>query len=180
MEVFDQLRGAVRADRSQFFRDFSAPFYGANRKGSTVSQGLRDTFWLQAVQGGLNAIHECIKALSETDFTEDLKKFDVPTLLVHGDDDQIVPIDIGGRRQVKLIRNAKLVVYEGAPHGLASTHKDRTFTDRMGRALAHPAPTETARTRATRPPLAGDARSTPLAPPNASLAPRADVAPDRP
>jgi non-heme chloroperoxidase len=129
MEVFDQLRGAVRADRSQFFKDFSAPFYGANRKGSTVSQGLRDTFWLQAMQGGLNAIYECIKALSETDFTEDLKKFDVPTLLVHGDDDQIVPIDIGGRRQVKLIRNAKLVVYEGAPHGLASTHKDRLNQD---------------------------------------------------
>src|SRR5690242_10299180 len=129
MEVFDQLRGAVRADRSQFFKDFSAPFYGANRKGSTVSQGLRDTFWLQAMQGGLNAIYECIKALSETDFTEDLKKFDVPTLLVHGDDDQIVPIDIGGRRQVKLIRNAKLVVYEGAPHGLASSHKDRLNQD---------------------------------------------------
>ncbi|MGN6393714.1 MAG: alpha/beta fold hydrolase [Gemmatimonadales bacterium] len=129
MEVFDQLRSAVHADRSQFFKDFSAPFYGANRTGSTVSQGLRDTFWLQAVQGGLNAIYDCIKALSETDFTDDLKKFDVPTLLIHGDDDQIVPIDVGGRRQVKLIRNAKLVVYEGAPHGLASTHKDRLNQD---------------------------------------------------
>jgi non-heme chloroperoxidase len=129
MEIFDQLRTGIQADRSQFFRDFSAPFYGANRQGSKVSQGLRDGFWMQAMQGGINAIYECVKALSETDFTDDLKKFDVPTLIIHGDDDQIVPIDVGGRRSVKLIKNARLVVYEGAPHGLASTHKDRVNQD---------------------------------------------------
>jgi non-heme chloroperoxidase len=125
IEAFDQLRAAVQADRSQFFEDWSAQFYGANRKGSTVSQGLRDSFWLQAMLGGLNAIYDCIKAFSETDFTEDLKKFDVPTLVLHGDDDQVVPIDLTGRQTAKLVKTAKLVVYEGAPHGLCSTLKDR-------------------------------------------------------
>jgi non-heme chloroperoxidase len=125
IEVFDQIRAGVQADRSQYFKDFSAPFYGANRDGATVSQGLRDSFWLQAMLGGLKPVYDCIKAFSETDFTEDLKRFDVPTLILHGDDDQIVPIDASARRSVTLVPNAKLVVYEGAPHGMCSTLKDR-------------------------------------------------------
>jgi non-heme chloroperoxidase len=129
IELFDQLRTAIVSDRSQFFKDWSAQFYGANRKGSSVSQGLRDSFWMQVMMGGLNAIHDCVKALSETDFNEDLKKFDVPTLIIHGDDDQVVPIDLAGRQSAKLIIGAKLLVYEGAPHGLPSTHKDRVNQD---------------------------------------------------
>ena len=125
IELFDQIRAGVQADRSQYFKEFSAPFYGANREGATVSQGLRDSFWLQAMLAGLTPVYECIKAFSETDFTEDLKAFDVPTLILHGDDDQIVPIDISARRSVELVPNAKLVVYEGAPHGMCSTLKDR-------------------------------------------------------
>ena len=125
IEVFDQIRAGVQADRAQYFKDFSAPFYGANRDGAKVSQGLRDSFWLQAMLGGLKPIYDCIKAFSETDFTEDLKRFDVPTLILHGDDDQIVPIDASARRSATLVPNAKLVVYEGAPHGMCSTLKDR-------------------------------------------------------
>jgi non-heme chloroperoxidase len=125
IEVFDQIRASVQADRSQYFKDFSAPFYGANRDGATVSQGLRDFFWLQAMWGGLKQVYDCIKAFSETDFTEDLKRFDVPTLILHGDDDQIVPIDASARRSATIVPNAKLVVYEGAPHGMCSTLKDR-------------------------------------------------------
>ena len=125
IEVFDGLRKSVQADRSQYFKDFSAPFYGANRPGATVSQGLRDSFWLQSMMGGHQAIYECVKAFSETDFTDDLKRFDVPTLVLHGDDDQIVPIKAAALRSSKLIRGARLVVYEGAPHGMCSTHKDR-------------------------------------------------------
>jgi non-heme chloroperoxidase len=125
IEAFDQIRTGVLADRSQFFQDLTAPFYGANRPGAKVSQGLRDSFWLQAMMGGLKNEYDCIKAFSETDFTEDLKKFDVPTLLIHGDDDQIVPIGAAARQSVKLVKNAKLVVYEGADHGICSTQKDR-------------------------------------------------------
>jgi non-heme chloroperoxidase len=125
IDVFDQLRAGVQADRSQFFRDFSIPFFGYNRDGATPSQGVRDFFWLQAMWSGLNACYDCIKAFSETDFTEDLKKFDVPTLILHGDDDQIVPIDAAARQSVKLVKNARLVVYEGAPHGMCTTLKDR-------------------------------------------------------
>jgi non-heme chloroperoxidase len=125
IEAFDQIRAGVLADRSQFFKDLSAPFYGANRAGSNVSQGLRDWFWWQGVTAGLNAAYDCVKAFSETDLTDDLRKFDVPTLIIHGDDDQIVPIDASARAAVKLIRNARLAVYEGAPHGLTATHKDR-------------------------------------------------------
>ena len=125
IEAFDQIRAGVLADRSQFFEDLSAPFYGANRPGSKVSQGLRDTFWLQGVLAGHKAVFDCIKAFSETDFTEDLKQFDVPTLILHGDDDQIVPIDASARLSVKLVKNARLVVYAGAPHGMCSTLKDR-------------------------------------------------------
>jgi non-heme chloroperoxidase len=129
MEVFDNLRAGVHADRSQFFKDLSAPFYGANRPDSKVSQGVRDTFWLQGMIASLNACYDCIKAFSETDQTEDLKKIDVPTLVIQGDDDQIVPIAAAGLKQAKLIRNAELKVYEGAPHGLPTTLKDRLNTD---------------------------------------------------
>ncbi|MCW3098703.1 MAG: Alpha/beta hydrolase [Chthonomonadaceae bacterium] len=129
IEVFDQLRAGVLADRSQFFKDLSAPFYGANRPGSKVSQGLRDSFWLQGMQCGFPAAYECIKVFSETDLTEDLKKFDVPTLIIHGDDDQIVPIGASALMSSKIVKGAILKIYPGAPHGLPSTHKDQVNTD---------------------------------------------------
>ena len=122
ISVFDELRAGIAGSRSQFYKDLSAPFFGANRPGSKVSQGLRDQFWLQSMQAGLKAALDCIKAFSETDFTEDLKKIDVPTLLVHGDDDQIVPIDASSRKTIKLVKNATLKIYPGAPHGLTATH----------------------------------------------------------
>lgn len=127
--VFDQLRAGLAADRSQFYEDLSAPFYGANRPGSKVSQGVRDMFWQWSMQAGIKGAYDCIKVFSETDLTEDLKKFDVPTLIVHGDDDQIVPIDDAARLSVKLVRDARLNVYPGAPHGLTTTHKDQFNTD---------------------------------------------------
>jgi non-heme chloroperoxidase len=129
IEVFDQLRAGVQADRSQFFKDLSAPFYGANRPGSKVSQGLRDSFWLQSVLCGLNAAYQCIKAFSETDQFEDLKKFDIPTLILHGDDDQIVPIGASAMQSSKLIKGAVLKVYPGAPHGMPSTLKNEINAD---------------------------------------------------
>ena len=130
IEVFDDLRTQVAADYSQLLKDWaSGPFYGANRPGAEVSQGTQDAFWFQAIQGGLKNVYECIKAFSETDFTEDLKKFDVPTLIVHGDDDQIVPIGISAMLSSKLVKDATLKVYEGAPHGLPSTHQDRLNAD---------------------------------------------------
>ena len=129
MEVFDQLREGVRTDRSQFFKDLSAPFYGANRPGSKVSQGVRDEFWLQSMIAGFPACYFCIKAFSETDTAEDLKKFDVPTLIVHGDDDQIVPIVAAALKSSKIVPNAQLKIYEGAPHGLPTTLKDRLNSD---------------------------------------------------
>jgi non-heme chloroperoxidase len=125
MEAFDQLRAAVQADRSQFFEDLSAPFYGANRAGAKVSQGLRDSFWIQGMQCGIKAAYDCIKAFSETDFTEDLKKFDVPTLVLHGDDDQIVPIGASALLSSKLVKGATLKIIPGAPHGMPSTLKDQ-------------------------------------------------------
>jgi non-heme chloroperoxidase len=125
IEAFDQIRAGVLADRAQFFKDLSAPFYGANRPGAKVSQGLRDSFWLQAMLCGHPAAYDCIKAFSETDFTEDLKKFDVPTLILHGDDDQIVPIGAAAMLSSKLVKGARLKVYPGAPHGLCSTLKDQ-------------------------------------------------------
>lgn len=125
IEAFDQIRTAVLADRSQFFKDLSVPFYGANRSGSKVSQGLRDSFWLQGMLCGLKAAYDCIKAFSETDMTEDLKKFDVPTLILHGDDDQIVPIGASALLSAKLVKGAILKVIPGAPHGMCSTHKDQ-------------------------------------------------------
>ena len=124
IEVFDQLRAGVQADRSQFFKDLSEPFYGFNRPGAKVSQGLRDSFWLQGMLCGYPAAYECIKAFSETDCTEDLKKFDVPTFIMHGDDDQIVPIGASALLSSKIVKNATLKVYPGFPHGMCSTHKD--------------------------------------------------------
>jgi non-heme chloroperoxidase len=125
MEAFDQIRAGVLADRSQFFKDLSAPFYGANRAGNKVSQGLRDSFWLQGMLAGHKAAYDCIKAFSETDFTEDLKKFDVPTLILHGDDDQIVPIGAAALLSSKTVKGATLKIYPGAPHGMCSTLKDQ-------------------------------------------------------
>ncbi len=129
IEVFDKIRNGVLADRSQFFRELSEPFYGANRKGSKVSQGLRDSFWLQGMIAGFNAVYDCIKAFSETDFTEDLKKIDKPTLILHGDDDQIVPISDSALLSSKIIKKAQLKVYKGAPHGMCSTLKDQINSD---------------------------------------------------
>jgi non-heme chloroperoxidase len=129
MEVFDQIRSGLLTDRSQYFKDFSAPFYGANRPGAKVSQGLRDSFWLQSMLGGHKGIYDCVKAFSETDFTEDLKKFDVPTLIMHGDDDQIVPIADAGMLSSKIVKGAVLKVYPGLPHGMCSTNKDQINTD---------------------------------------------------
>jgi non-heme chloroperoxidase len=125
IEVFDQIRAGVQADRSQFFKDLSAPFYGFNRPGAKVSQGLRDSFWLRGMLAGHKAAYDCIKAFSETDFTQDLKKFDVPTLILHGDDDQIVPIGASAMLSSKLVKGATLKVIAGAPHGMCSTLKDR-------------------------------------------------------
>jgi non-heme chloroperoxidase len=129
IEAFDQLRAAVQSDRSQFFKDLSAPFYGANRSGSKVSQGLRDSFWLQGMLASHKACYDCIKAFSQTDFTEDLKKFDVPTLILHGDDDQIVPIVAAAMLSSKIVKGAILKVYPGAPHGICSTLKDQVNAD---------------------------------------------------
>jgi non-heme chloroperoxidase len=129
IEAFDTLRAGLLADRSQFYKDLSAPFYGANRPGSTVSQGTRDMFWLWGMQAGLKGAYDCIKAFSETDLTEDLKKIDVPTLIVHGDDDQIVPIADSAPLSAKLVPNATLKFYPGAPHGLTATHKDQLNAD---------------------------------------------------
>jgi len=124
IEAFDEIRAGVLTDRSQYFKDLSAPFYGANRPGAKVSQGLRESFWLQAMLAGHKAAYDCIKAFSETDFTEDLKKFDVPTLILHGDDDQIVPIAAAAMLSSKIVKGATLKVYPGYPHGMCSTHKD--------------------------------------------------------
>jgi non-heme chloroperoxidase len=129
IEAFDQLRAAVQADRSQFFKDLSMQFYGYNRPGAKISQGIRDSFWMQGMQCGFNAAYDCIKVFSETDFTEDLKKFDVPTLILHGDDDQIVPIVASAMLSSKMIKGATLKVYPGYPHGMCSTQKDQINAD---------------------------------------------------
>jgi non-heme chloroperoxidase len=129
IEPFDAIRAGVAGDRSQFYQDLSAPFYGANRPGSTVSKGVRDAFWLMSMQAGLKGAYDCIKAFSETDFTEDLKRFDVPTLIIHGEDDQIVPIAASARQSVKLVPDATLKVYPGAPHGLTMTLADQFNAD---------------------------------------------------
>src|SRR6266508_3299774 len=125
IEAFDAIRAGVLADRSQFFKDLTGPFYGANRPRAKVSLGLRESFWLQGMQAGFKAVFDCIKAFSETDFAEDLKKFDVPTLILHGDDDQVVPIADAALLSSKLVQGATLKVYPGAPHGMCSTLKDQ-------------------------------------------------------
>ena len=129
IEVFDGLRTAVQADRSQFFKNLSLPFYGYNRPGAKVSEGVRESFWLQSMLCGLPGAYDCIKVFSETDLTEDLKRFDVPTLILHGDDDQIVPIADAALLSVKLVPNATLKVYPGAPHGMCTTLKDQVNAD---------------------------------------------------
>ncbi len=129
LEVFDGLRASLMKDRSQFWKDFAGIFYGANRPGAKVSQGTLDQFWLWSMEGGLKNLYDSIKAFSETDFHEDLKKFDVPTLIMHGEDDQIVPIAISGKKTAKLIKGAQTIFYPGMPHGLTATNVDQVNTD---------------------------------------------------
>jgi len=128
-EVFDELRSSVVKDRSQFYQDLAVTFYGANRPGSKVSQGTLDQFWLWSMQAGLKNAYECIKAFSETDFTEDLTKFDVPTLILHGEDDQIVPVNSSARKAARLIKEAKEIYYPDASHGITATHQDQVNAD---------------------------------------------------
>jgi non-heme chloroperoxidase len=125
IEVFDGLRAALANDRAQFYKEFAVQFYGANRTGAKVSQGILDQFWLWSMQSGLKNSYESIKAFSETDFTEDLKKFDVPTLVMHGEDDQIVPVKESARKSARLIKGAREIYFPGAPHGLTATHQDQ-------------------------------------------------------
>jgi non-heme chloroperoxidase len=132
IEVFDGLRSGLAKDRSQFYKDFALPFFGANRPGATVSEGTLDQFWLQSMQAGLKNVYDCIKAFSETDFTEDLEKFDVPTLILHGEDDQIVPINDSAKKSVQLIKGAKSIFYPGRPHGLFSTYAEQVNADLLG------------------------------------------------
>jgi non-heme chloroperoxidase len=129
IETFDEMRTAMARDRPQFFEDLSIPFYGANREHSAVSQGVRDNFWRMSMQAGYKGAYDCIEAFSETDLTEDLKRFDIPTLIIHGDDDQIVPIADSAALSSKLVADAELKVYAGAPHGLMVTHRDRFHDD---------------------------------------------------
>lgn len=130
IEKFDEIRNGSIADRSQLYKDIaSGPFFGANRPGAKVSQGMIDAFWHQGIMAGHKNTFDCIRAFSETDFTEDLKKFDVPTLIIHGDDDQIVPIGAAGISSAKLVTNSTLKIYAGAPHGLADTHKEQLNAD---------------------------------------------------
>jgi non-heme chloroperoxidase len=131
LTAFDGIRAGIRADRSQFFKDVSVPFFGANREGAKVSQGTRDWFWFMAMQASIKGTLDCVKAFSETDFTADLKKFDRPTLIIHGDDDQIVPIGAAGLASAKIIEHATLKVYPGAPHGLTITEKDKVNADML-------------------------------------------------
>jgi len=129
IEVFDQLRAGVAGDRSQFYRDLAIQFYGANRPGAKVSQGMLDQFWLWSMQAGARGAYDSVKAFSETDFTEDLKKFDVPTLVMHGEDDQIVPVKDSAKKSAKLIKAAAEIYYPGLPHGLTATHADLVNRD---------------------------------------------------
>lgn len=129
IEVFDGIRKGTFDNRSQFFKDIVVPFYGYNRDGAKLSEGIRDSFWMQGMMGGIKAQLDSIKQFSETDFTEDLKKFDVPTLIIHGDDDQIVPIGASAMLSAKLVPNAELKIYAGADHGLSQTHQDRFNAD---------------------------------------------------
>jgi non-heme chloroperoxidase len=150
IEVFDQIRAALKADRSQFWKDFSVPFYSANRPGSRVSQGVLEAFWRLSMQACFPAAYDCVKAFSETDFTEDVRKFDIPTLIIHGDDDQVVPINITAMRSVKMIQGATLKVYKGAPHGLMTTHQDQFNGDLLEFARQQPVAAVSARLGAMR------------------------------
>jgi non-heme chloroperoxidase len=129
LSVFDELRANLLANRAEFYREFTLPFYGYNRSGAKISEGIRERWWLQSMMGGIKPQYDCIKAFSETDFTEDLKKFDVPTLILHGDDDQIVPIGASAQISSKIVKNAKLKVYPGFPHGMPTTHADQINAD---------------------------------------------------
>jgi len=129
IEVFDQIRAGVLADRSQFWKDLTLTFYGYNRPNAKISEGVRESFWLQGMQASIKGVFDCIRAFSETDFTDDLKKFDVPTLILHGDDDQIVPIADTAELSAKLIKQATLKIYPGAPHGICTTHKHQINED---------------------------------------------------
>jgi non-heme chloroperoxidase len=129
IEAFDQIRAAMQHDRSQFWKDLSMAFYGYNRPDAKISEGVRESFWYQAMMGGFAGTYMCLSAISDSDFTEDLKKFDVPTLIVHGDDDQIVPIGISGMLSSKIVKGATLKIYKGAPHGVCTTHKDQVNAD---------------------------------------------------
>ena len=129
IDVFDGIRKNVLADRSSFFKELTIPFYGYNRPGAKISEGVRESFWLQGMMAGFPAAYFCIKAFSETDFTEDLKAIDVPTLFIHGDDDQIVPIDASAKAAVKLVKNARIEIYKGGSHGICTTEKDRVNAD---------------------------------------------------
>jgi non-heme chloroperoxidase len=132
LSAFDQLRSALAADRSQFYRELTLPFYGYNRPGAKISEGVRENFWFQGMQGGHKAAYDCIKAFSETDFTEDLKKIDIPTLIIHGDDDQIVPIGAAALLSSKIVKNAILKIYKGAPHGMCTTLADKVNAELLG------------------------------------------------
>jgi non-heme chloroperoxidase len=129
IEVFDNMRSGLTKDRSQFYKDLAIAFYGANREGAKVSRGVLDQFWLWSMQAGLKNAYESIKAFSETDFTEDLKKFDVPTLVMHGEDDQIVPVKDAAKKSARIIKGAKEIYYPGAPHGLTATLQDQVNAD---------------------------------------------------
>lgn len=140
MQIFDEIRAGLLADMPQFWKDFSRPFYGANRPNANVSDGVLQRFWLLSMQCGLLAAYDCIKAFSESDFTEDVKKFDIPTLIIHGDDDQVVPITVGGNRSSKMIKGSVFKVYKGAPHGLMSTHQKQLNADLLEFARGRQAP----------------------------------------
>ena len=129
LEVFDGLRAALASDRAQFYKEFAIPFFGVNRPGAKVSQGTLDQFFRLSMQAGLKNVYDCVKAFSETDFTEDLKKFDIPTLLMHGEDDQIVPVNISARKSQRIVKNVQAIYYPGAPHGLTVTHQDQINAD---------------------------------------------------
>src|SRR5215475_10826396 len=129
ISAFDEIRAGVVADRSQFFQDLTTPFYGYNKPGVKISQGVRDSFWLQGMQASIKGAYDCIKAFSETDFTEDLKRIDIPVLVLHGDDDQIVPIGASGRASAKILKHATLKVYPGFPHGMCTTQPDTINAD---------------------------------------------------
>jgi non-heme chloroperoxidase len=159
MAIFDQIRAALLADASQFWKDFAQQFYGANRPGAKISQGVLDRFWLQCMQCGLAAAYQCVKAFSETDFTEDLKKFDVPTLIIHGEDDQVVPVAISGKRSAELVKGAVFKVYAGAPHGLMATHQQQFNADLLEFARArHGEPTRHSGFEAAAPRRSGSTR----------------------